>query len=66
MARSCLRPRSRGRGLTGAPSRSMRVTSTRSIAGDPAALRFSIDGATLKPFYESYGRYSVYLHVTLK
>jgi DUF1680 family protein len=36
----------------------------KSIAGNPAALRFSIDGTTLKPFYESYGRHSVYLHVT--
>jgi DUF1680 family protein len=38
----------------------------KSIAGDPATLRFSIDGVPFKPFYESYGRYSVYLHVTLK
>ena len=38
----------------------------KSIAGDPAALRFSIEGVTFKPFYESYGRYSVYLHVSLK
>ena len=38
----------------------------RSITGDPSALRFSIDGVAFKPFYESYGRYSVYLHVTLK
>ncbi len=38
----------------------------RSVTGDPAALRFSIDGVAFKPFYESYGRYSVYLHVTLK
>jgi DUF1680 family protein len=38
----------------------------KSIAGDPATLRFTIDGVTLKPFYESYQRYSVYLHVTLK
>ena len=36
----------------------------KSIAGDPAALRFSIGDAVLKPFYESYGRHSVYLHVT--
>lgn len=35
----------------------------RSIAGDPATLRFTLDGATLKPFYETYGRHSVYLHV---
>jgi DUF1680 family protein len=38
----------------------------RSITGAPATLRFSIDGAALRPFYESYGRHSVYLHVTLK
>ncbi len=38
----------------------------RSIAGDPAALRFTIDGVAFKPFYESYERYSVYLHVSLK
>ena len=38
----------------------------KSITGDPATLRFSVDGATLKPFYETYGRNSVYLHVTLK
>jgi DUF1680 family protein len=38
----------------------------KSIAGDPAALRFSIDGVPFRPFYESYGRYSVYLNVTLK
>jgi DUF1680 family protein len=39
---------------------------SRSIAGDPAALRFSIADAAFKPFYESYGRHSVYLHVTFK
>ena len=39
---------------------------SRSITGDPAALRFTADGASFKPFYESYGRHSVYLHVTLK
>jgi DUF1680 family protein len=38
----------------------------KSITGEPAALRFMIDGVAFKPFYESYGRYSVYLHVTLK
>ena len=38
----------------------------RSITGDPASLRFSIEGVTLKPFYETYGRHSVYMHVTLK
>jgi DUF1680 family protein len=38
----------------------------KSITGDPSTLRFSIDGAAFKPFYETYGRYSVYLAVTLK
>jgi len=39
---------------------------SRSIAGDPSTLRFSIAGVPFKPFYESYGRHSVYLHVVLK
>ena len=34
-----------------------------SITGDANSLRFSADGATLKPFFDSYGRHSVYLHV---
>jgi DUF1680 family protein len=38
----------------------------KSITGDPGALRFSIGDAVLKPFYETYGRHSVYLNVTLK
>jgi DUF1680 family protein len=38
----------------------------KSITGDPATLRFSIDGVPFRPFYETYGRNSVYLHVTLK
>jgi DUF1680 family protein len=38
----------------------------KSVAGDPAALRFRIDGVPFKPFYETYGRHSAYLHVTLK
>ncbi|MEW5980774.1 MAG: beta-L-arabinofuranosidase domain-containing protein [Acidobacteriota bacterium] len=38
----------------------------KSIAGDPAALRFRIGDAVLKPFFETYGRHSVYLHVTSK
>ena len=38
----------------------------RSIAGDPATLRFSVAGVPFKPFYETYGRHSVYLHVSLK
>ena len=37
-----------------------------SIAGDPSTLRFRIGDIVLRPFYETYGRHSVYLHVTLK
>jgi DUF1680 family protein len=37
-----------------------------SITGDPATLRFTIGDAVLKPFFESYGRYSVYLNVARK
>jgi DUF1680 family protein len=39
---------------------------SRSIAGDPATLRFSIDGVPFQPFYETYGRHSVYLQVSFK
>jgi uncharacterized protein len=39
---------------------------SKSFTGDPTTLRFSLDGVAFKPFYESYGRYSVYLHVSLK
>lgn len=38
----------------------------KSITGDPGTLRFSVGGIAFKPFYETYGRYSVYLNVTLK
>jgi DUF1680 family protein len=38
----------------------------RSITGDPATLRFSIAGVPFKPFYETYGRHSVYLHVSFR
>jgi DUF1680 family protein len=38
----------------------------RSIEGDAKTLRFTIDGVVFKPFYETYGRHSVYLDVTLK
>jgi len=38
----------------------------KSITGDPSTLRFSADGAALRPFFETYGRYSVYLHVVSK
>ena len=38
----------------------------KSISGDPARLEFTVDGVLFKPFYETYGRHSVYLDVTLK
>ncbi len=38
----------------------------KSISGDPEQLEFNIDGIVYKPFYETYGRYSVYLDVTLE
>ena len=38
----------------------------KTITGDPSKLEFSIDGITFKPFYETYGRHSVYLDVQLK
>ena len=39
---------------------------SKSISGDAEQLQFNIDGVVFKPFYETYGRYSVYLDVTLK
>ena len=39
---------------------------SQSISGDPEQLEFTIDGVVFKPFYETYGRHSVYLDVTLK
>jgi len=39
---------------------------SKSISGDPELLQFNIDGIDFKPFYETYGRYSVYFDVTLK
>ncbi len=38
----------------------------KSITGDPATLRFKTNGVNLKPFFEMYGRHSVYMDVTLK
>jgi DUF1680 family protein len=38
----------------------------KSVSGDPGTLRFNIGEVALKPFYESYGRYSVYLNVAPK
>ena len=39
---------------------------SKSISGDPGQLEFVINGVVFKPFYETYGSYSVYLDVTLK
>lgn len=39
---------------------------SRSIKGDPRQLQFTIDDVIFKPFYETYGRHSVYLDVKLK
>jgi DUF1680 family protein len=38
----------------------------KSISGDPSKLEFIIDSVAFKPFYETYGRHSVYLDVSLK
>lgn len=38
----------------------------KTIKGDPKTLEFTIDGVVFKPFYETYGRHSVYLDVRLK
>lgn len=37
-----------------------------SLTGDPATLRFTAGEAVFRPFFDTYGRHSVYLHVTLK
>lgn len=39
---------------------------SKSITGDPEQLEFVIEGVVFKPFYNTYGRHSVYLDVTLK
>jgi DUF1680 family protein len=39
---------------------------SKSITGDPSTLQFNIGDVVFKPFYETYGRHSVYLDVTLK
>ncbi|MGO4912068.1 beta-L-arabinofuranosidase domain-containing protein [Leeuwenhoekiella sp. W20_SRS_FM14] len=36
------------------------------ISGNPEHLEFTIDGVIFKPFYETYGRHSVYLDVALE
>jgi len=38
----------------------------KSFQGAPGPLRFPAGDVAFKPFFETYGRYSVYLHVTLK
>jgi uncharacterized protein len=39
---------------------------SQSITGDPKQLIFKVGDVTFKPFYDTYGRHSVYLDVTLK
>jgi len=39
---------------------------SKSISGDPSKLEFTIDGVVYKPFFDTYGRHSVYLDVVLK
>lgn len=39
---------------------------SKSIKGDASKLEFVIDDVVFKPFYETYGRHSVYLDVKLK
>jgi len=39
---------------------------SRSIQSNPQSLQFTIDGVLFKPFYETYGRHSVYLDVRLR
>jgi len=38
----------------------------KTIKGDPSRLEFTVDDAVFKPFYETYGRHSVYVDVQLK
>src|SRR5690606_29943347 len=38
----------------------------KSIEGNPETLEFTIDGVKYRPFYETYGRHSVYLDIELK
>jgi DUF1680 family protein len=39
---------------------------SKSISGDPATLRFTVDQVPFKPFFETYARNSVYLNVARK
>jgi DUF1680 family protein len=38
----------------------------KSMTGNPATLHFTLGDVAFRPFYETYGRYSVYLDVRLK
>jgi len=38
----------------------------KSVVGDPKTLRFQVGDVAFKPFYETYGRHSVYVHVSFK
>ena len=38
---------------------------SKTIKGDPSKLLFTVDDVVFKPFYETYGRHSVYLDVIL-
>jgi hypothetical protein len=38
----------------------------KNITGDPSTLRFTAGEVKFRPFYEMYGRYSVYLDVKQK
>jgi hypothetical protein len=39
---------------------------SKSISRDPEKLEFTIEGVVFKPFYDTYGRHSAYLDVTLQ
>lgn len=39
---------------------------SKTISGDPKQLEFTVDGTVFKPFYDTYGRHSVYVDVTLE
>ena len=39
---------------------------SKSVTGDPATLRFKVGEVDFKPFYETYGRHSVYVLATFK
>ncbi len=37
----------------------------KSFTGDPASLRFAAQGLNFRPFFETYGRYSVYFDISI-